>query len=214
MCIQIILPSKPLIIVCLYFLNLILFFKFSSKLAPHVHDFVRAYNRDWLVVDYVYRQINTVEDDKSSLLAYEDSWIPSSRSSIHSRTSTNSASQRTQPRLLYKNDHHNHVKENIDLFIYKINLNYKLFYLILQPSKDSIKHGGKNSSSSCNNSTTENTLTSNNISSSSSATDLINTANDPLIGTVFQRLPIDTLDRLNAVARQENRQVFIFLFIL
>jgi hypothetical protein len=86
--------------------------------------------------------------------------------------------------------------------------------LILQPYKDSIKHGGKNSNSPSNNSSTENSLTSNNISSSSSATDLINTANDPLIGTVFQRLPIDTLDRLNAVARQENRQVFIFLFIL
>ncbi|XP_025407791.1 dedicator of cytokinesis protein 7 isoform X2 [Sipha flava] len=157
-----------------------------SKLAPHVHDFVRAYNRDWLVVDYVYRQINTVEDDRSSLLAYEDSWIPSSRSSSHSRTSTNSALQRTQPRLLYKNDHHNH------------------------PYKDSIKHGGKNSNSPSNNSSTENSLTSNNISSSSSATDLINTANDPLIGTVFQRLPIDTLDRLNAVARQENRQNRLF----
>lgn len=47
---------------------------------------------------------------------------------------------------------------------------------------------------------------SNNISSSST-TDLINTANDPLIGTVLQRLPIDTLDRLNTVGRQEHRQV-------
>lgn len=83
-----------------------------------------------------------------------------------------------------------------------------MIYLVLQPSKDLIKLGGKNSSSPSNNSNTENTLTSNNISNPSSATDLINTANDPLIGTVFQRLPIDTLDRLNAVARQENRQVF------
>lgn len=85
-------------------------FKYSSKLAPHVRDFVRAYSRDWLVVDYVYRQTNTVEDDRSSLLAYEDSWIPSSRSSTYSRTSTNSASQRTQQRQIYKNDHHTYVK--------------------------------------------------------------------------------------------------------
>lgn len=82
----------------------------SSKLAPHVRDFVRAYSRDWLVVDYIYRQTNTVEDDKSSLLAYEDSWIPSSRSSVQSKSSTNSVSQRTQQRQSYKNDHHNHVK--------------------------------------------------------------------------------------------------------
>lgn len=88
-----------------------------------------------------------------------------------------------------------------------------MIYLVLQPSKDSIKLGGKNSNSPSNNSSVENTLT-NNISSSSFATDLINTANDPLIGTVFQRLPIDTLDRLNSVARQENRQVFLFLFLL
>lgn len=86
------------------------FVKYSTKLAPHVRDFVRAYSRDWLVVDYVYRQTNTVEDDRSSLLAYEDSWIPSSRSSTYSRTSTNSASQRTQQRLIHKNDHHNYVK--------------------------------------------------------------------------------------------------------
>lgn len=77
------------------------FFKTSSKLAPHVRDFVRAYTRDWLVVDYTYRQINTVEDDRLSLLAYEDSWIPSSR-----RTSTVS---RSQHRLIHKNDH-NYVK--------------------------------------------------------------------------------------------------------
>jgi len=86
------------------------FVKCSTKLAPHVRDFVRAYSRDWLVVDYVHRQTNTVEDDRSSLLAYEDSWIPSSRTSSYSRTSTNSASQHTQQRLIYKNYHHNYVK--------------------------------------------------------------------------------------------------------
>jgi len=90
----------------------------------------------------------------------------------------------------------------------------KIFiYLQSQQPKDLIKHSSKNSSSTGNSSSTENTLVSNNISSgSSSATDLINTANDPLIGTVLQRLPIDTLDRLNAVARQENRQVLIVLY--
>lgn len=78
-----------------------------------------------------------------------------------------------------------------------------------QQPKDLIKLGSKNSSSTSNSSSTENTLLSNSISGGSSSTiDLINTANDPLIGTVLQRLPIDTLDRLNAVARQENRQVF------
>jgi len=84
----------------------------------------------------------------------------------------------------------------------------------LQPQqpKDLIKLSSKNSSSASNSSSTENTLVSNNITGgSSSATDLINTANDPLIGTVLQRLPIDTLDRLNALARQENRQVIIVL---
>lgn len=81
-----------------------------------------------------------------------------------------------------------------------------------QQPKDLIKLNSKNSTSTNNSSSIENTLVSNNISGgSSSATDLINTANDPLIGTVLQRLPIDTLDRLNAVARQENRQVFIVL---
>jgi len=86
-----------------------------------------------------------------------------------------------------------------------------LIYLQSQQPKDLIKHS-KNSSTT-GNSSTENTSVSNNISgSSSSATDLINTANDPLIGTVLQRLPIDTLDRLNAVARQENRQVLIVLY--
>lgn len=159
-----------------------------TKLAPHVRDFVRAYSRDWLVVDYVYRQTNTVEDDRSSLLAYEDSWIPSSRSSTYSRTSTNSASQRTQQRQTYKNDHHNYP----------------------QQPKDLIKLSSKNSSSTSNSSSTENTLVSNISGGPSSATDLINTANDPLIGTVLQRLPIDTLDRLNAVARQENRQNRLF----
>lgn len=49
------------------------------------------------------------------------------------------------------------------------------------------------------------------LSNNSSVTDLINTVNDPLIETVLQRLPIDTQDRLNAVGRQENRQVFITL---
>lgn len=60
----------------------------------------------------MYRQTNTVEDDRSSLLAYEDSWIPSSRSSTYSKTSANSAFQRTQQRPIYKNDHHNYVKLN------------------------------------------------------------------------------------------------------
>jgi len=87
-----------------------------------------------------------------------------------------------------------------------------LIYLQSQQPKDLIKLNNKNSTSTNNSSSTENTLVSNNISGgSSSATDLINTANDPLIGTVLQRLPIDTLDRLNAVARQENRQVFIVI---
>lgn len=87
-----------------------------------------------------------------------------------------------------------------------------LNYLQSQQPKDLIKLNSKNSTSTNNSSSIENTLVSNNISGgSSSATDLINTANDPLIGTVLQRLPIDTLDRLNAVARQENRQVFIVL---
>lgn len=45
-----------------------------------------------------------------------------------------------------------------------------------------------------------------------STTNLINTANDPLIGTVLQRLPIDTLDHLNAVTRLENRQVLYFSY--
>lgn len=88
----------------------ILFFISSTKLAPHVRDFVRAYSRDWLVVDYIYRQTNTVEDDRLSLLAYEDTWIPSSRSSTHSRTSTSSVSQRTHQRQPFKNDHYNYVK--------------------------------------------------------------------------------------------------------
>jgi len=88
----------------------------------------------------------------------------------------------------------------------------RINYLQPQQPKDLIKLSSKNSSSTSNSSSTENTLVSNNISGgSSSATDLINTANDPLIGTVLQRLPIDTLDRLNAVARQENRQVFMVL---
>lgn len=87
-----------------------------------------------------------------------------------------------------------------------------LIYLQSQQPKDLIKLNSKNSTSTNNSSSIENTLVSNNISGgSSSATDLINTANDPLIGTVLQRLPIDTLDRLNAVARQENRQVFIVI---
>jgi len=81
-----------------------------------------------------------------------------------------------------------------------------------QQPKDLVKLSSKNPNSTSNSSSTENTLVSNNISAgSSSASDLINTANDPLIGTVLQRLPIDSLDRLNAVARQENRQVFIVL---
>jgi len=88
-----------------------------------------------------------------------------------------------------------------------------LIYLQSHQLKDLIKLGSKNSSSTSNNSNTENTLVSNNVSGGlSSATDLINTANDPLIGTVLQRLPIDTLDRLNAVARQENRQVLIVFY--
>lgn len=87
-----------------------------------------------------------------------------------------------------------------------------LIYFQSQQPKDLIKLNSKNSTSTNSSSSIENTLVSNNISGgSSSATDLINTANDPLIGTVLQRLPIDTLDRLNAVARQENRQVFILL---
>lgn len=56
---------------------------------PHVREFVQSYTRDWLVVNYVNRHIKTIEDDKSSLLAYEDSWIPSARSSTNS-THTNS----------------------------------------------------------------------------------------------------------------------------
>lgn len=79
-------------------------------MAPHVREFVRAYSRDWLVVDYVYRQTNIIEDDKSSLQTYEDSWIPSSRSSTHSRTSTTSVSQRSQQRQTYKNDQHIYVR--------------------------------------------------------------------------------------------------------
>lgn len=78
-------------------------FKSRSKLAPHVRDFVRAYSRDWLVVDYVYRQTtNPVEDDRSKV--YEDSWIPSSQSSTYSKTSLNSGTQRTQQRLISKNN--------------------------------------------------------------------------------------------------------------
>lgn len=83
---------------------------------------------------------------------------------------------------------------------------------MIQQAKDIIKPISKNSSVTSNSLSSENTLILNNISSGiSSSTDLINTANDPLIGTVLQRLPIDTLDRLNGVARQENRQVFIIL---
>lgn len=85
------------------FLFNFLIFQSSSKLAPHVRDFVRAYSRDWLVVDYVYRQTSAVEDDRS--IVYEDSWIPSSQSSTHSRTSLNSGTQRIQQRLTSKNDH-------------------------------------------------------------------------------------------------------------
>lgn len=82
--------------------------------------------------------------------------------------------------------------------------NFILFCLQLQQPKDLIKTCSKNFS----NTSTESTLPLNNSSvGSSSAVDLINTANDPIIGTVLQRLPIDALDRLNAVARQENRQV-------
>lgn len=44
-----------------------------------------------------------------------------------------------------------------------------------------------------------------------SATDSKNYSNDPLIETVLQRLPIETLDRLNSVARLDNRKVFIIL---
>jgi len=51
-----------------------------------------------------------------------------------------------------------------------------------------------------------------NSSGSSNITDLINTANVPLIGTVLQKFPIDAQDRLNATSRQENRQVLIFFF--
>lgn len=79
----------------------------------------------------------------------------------------------------------------------------------MQQSNDLTKPGIKNSSSTS--SSSDNTLVSNNTNSSS---DLINTANDPLIGTVLQRLPIDTLDRLNAVTRQENRQVNCNLYII
>lgn len=84
--------------------------------------------------------------------------------------------------------------------------------MLIQQAKDIIKPISKNSSCTSNSSSSENTLILNNISSSiSSSIDLINTANDPLIGTVLQRLPIDALDRLNGVARQENRQVFIII---
>lgn len=88
-----------------------------------------------------------------------------------------------------------------------------MIYLQLQQPKDSTKLGSKNSSC-ISNTTSENALISNNNSGSapSSVIDLINTANDPIIGTVLQRLPIDSLDRLNAVARQENRQVITILY--
>lgn len=82
-----------------------------------------------------------------------------------------------------------------------------MLFLWLQQPKD-LKSSIKNSSCATSLSS-ENTLVSS--INNSSATDLINTANDPLIETVLQRLPIDTLDRLNVVARQENRQVFIIL---
>lgn len=86
--------------------------------------------------------------------------------------------------------------------------------LQLQQPKDVSKVGSKNLSCISNNITSENLLISNNNSGSapSSVIDLINTANDPIIGTVLQRLPIDSLDRLNAVSRQENRQVIIILY--
>lgn len=81
----------------------------------------------------------------------------------------------------------------------------------MQP-KDLIKHNSRNSSCTNHNASSDNALILNNtIGGSSSVLDLINTANDPIIGTVLQRLPIDTLDRLNAVARQDNRQVIIVL---
>lgn len=44
-----------------------------------------------------------------------------------------------------------------------------------------------------------------------SATDIKKLSNDPLIETVLQRLPIETQDQLNSVARLENRKVFITL---
>lgn len=54
-----------------------------------------------------------------------------------------------------------------------------------------------------------NTVVSNSNTGLLSTTDLINSTNDPLIGTVLQRLPIETLDQLNSAARLNNRQVFI-----
>lgn len=63
-------------------------------------------------------------------------------------------------------------------------------------------------------SSSENTTSNNSNSGLLSGSDLMNTANDPLIGTVLQRLPIDTLDRLNSVTRQENRQVSYNLFTI
>lgn len=115
------------------FLTILFFFKSSTKLAPHIRDFVRAYSRDWLVVDYLYRQSNIIDDDKSSLLAYDDSWIPSSRSSTHSRTST-SVSQRAQHRHTYRNDHHIYVRNNYYLLTIYISMylnNSLLFFLFM-----------------------------------------------------------------------------------
>lgn len=74
----------------------------------------------------------------------------------------------------------------------------------LQQSKDVVKYNNKISSNST-------ALVSNLIINSP---DLINTANDPLIETVLQRLPIYNLDRLNAAARQENRKVFIIILLI
>lgn len=77
-----------------------------------------------------------------------------------------------------------------------------MFFFFYSPQTKELKPSIKNASL-----TSESTLISNS-SGSSNFIDLVNTINDPLIGTVLQKLPVDAQDRLNAVLRQENRQVF------